>query len=116
MYTLQVNGIKIKVSKCELFKAEVSFLGHIISKTGIKKSPEYIQKIRDYPKPTNVTELRQFLGLVNFQCKFIEQCSVIAKPLSELTGGPKRKGLTWTPAMDQAYQTLEDNIVEDVVL
>ena len=42
---LKNNGIKIKLSKCEFFKAEVSFLGYIIGRTGIRKSPEFIQKM-----------------------------------------------------------------------
>ena len=55
--TLKNNEIKIKLSKCEFFKAEVSFLGHIIGRIGIRKSPEFIQKIKDYPKTKTVTEL-----------------------------------------------------------
>ena len=116
LLTLQNNGIKIKVSKCEFFKPEVTFLGHIISNIGIRKSPEYIDKIRKYPKPTTVTGLRQFLGLVNFQCKFIEQCSVIAKPLSQLTGGPKKQVLVWSPEMNSAFDTLKAKLLEDVLL
>ena len=81
--TLMNNGIKIKVGKCEFFKQQVTFLGHLISKEGIKKSPEYIEKVVNFPKTTSVTQLRPFLGLVNFQRKFINQCSTIAKPLSE---------------------------------
>ena len=64
--TLVENGIKIKVTKCEFLKEEVRFLGHIISKEGIRKSPEYVQKIKSFPKPTNVNQLRRFLGLANF--------------------------------------------------
>jgi transposase InsO family protein len=114
--TLKNSGIKIKVGKCEFFKSEVTFLGHLIGKDGIKKSPEFIQKIKEYPKPTTVTELRQFLGLANFQRKFVEQCSAIGKPLSELTGGPKKKVLTWTNEMTEAYNVLKTKLIEDVVL
>jgi hypothetical protein len=114
--TLMQNGIKIKVNKCEFFVERVSFLGHLISKDGIQKSPEYIEKILNFPKPTNVTQLRQFLGLVNFQRKFICQCSIISKPLAELTGGPKRKTLHWTSEMDVAFQNLKSKLTEEVLL
>ena len=93
--TLQINGIKINMRKCSFFADQVSFLGHDISSDGIQKSAEYIEKVKNYPKPTNVTELRQFLGLCNFQRKFINQFSTIAKPLSCLTGGPKKAKITW---------------------
>ena len=114
--TLKLSGIKIKVSKCQFFQEEVSFLGHEISSRGIRKSPEFIQKIVDYPRPATVTELRQFLGLVNFQRKFIDRCSVIAKPLTELTGGPKRRALSWTPEMELAFDSLKEALVQDVTL
>ena len=67
--TLRNNGIKIKASKCEFFKPNVTFLGHVIGRDGIIKSPDFIKKIAEYSLPTNVTELQQFLGLVNFQQK-----------------------------------------------
>ena len=67
--TLQSNGIKINMKKGSFFADKVSFLGHDISLEGIQKSAEYIEKVKNYPKPTNVTELRQFLGLCNFSEK-----------------------------------------------
>ena len=114
--TLMKNGIKIKVNKCEFFKEKLTFLGHIISTQGIEKSPEYIEKVQNFPKPTNVTQLRQFLGLVNFQRKFIDQCSIIAKPLTKLTGGPKRKTLTWTAEMENAFAKLKEKSIEEITL
>ena len=114
--TLLVNGIKAKVNKCEFFKSEVTFLGHLISNKGIKKSPDFVEKILNYPKPSTVTQLRQFLGLANFQRKFIEQFSSIAKPLTCLTGGPKRKQIKWTPEMEQSFEILKEKLAEDVSL
>jgi hypothetical protein len=91
-------------------------LGHIIGQSGIRKSPEFVQKIIDYPKPTTVTELRQFLGMINFARKFIDKCSLIAKPLTDLTGGPKKRLLTWTLEMNESYETLKKSLVEEVIL
>ena len=114
--SLMLHGIKIKVAKCEFFQEQVSFLGHLISKDGLKKSPEFIEKIRNYPKPSNVTQLRQFLGLANFQRKFIHQFSSIAKPLSCLTGGPKRKKIEWSQEMTEAYEQIKLKLMEETVL
>lgn len=116
LLTLQNNGIKVNVKKCDFFQPEVTFLGHLIGTEGIKKSPEFIEKIRDYPKPATITELRQFLGLANFQRKFVDNCSVIAKPLTELTGGPKKKVLTWTEEMEMAFETMKNRLTEEVTL
>jgi len=116
LYTLARNGVKVKTAKCKFFMEEVAFLGHVIGVEGMRKAPEYMEKIRNYPKPATVTELRQFLGLVNFQCKFIENCSSIAKPLSVLTGGPKRKRIEWTEDMELAFDTLRSKLLQDVTL
>ena len=114
--TLMVNGIKIQVAKCQFFKQEVTFLGHIISNKGIKKSQEFINKIENYPKPENVTQLRQFLGLANFQRKFINNFSTIARPLSVLTGGAKRKKLNWTKDMEESFLKLRKELTEELSL
>lgn len=114
--TLRNNGIKIKVKKCELFRNEVSFLGHLINENGIRKSPDFIEKVRDFPKPKTITQLRQFLGLTNFQRKFIKDCSTISKPLSEITGGPKRKTIKWTDEQTRAYNRLKEEIEKEVIL
>ena len=113
---LMLNGIKIKVSKCEFFMEQVSFLGHLLSRSGIKKAPEFVEKIRNFPKPHTVTQLRQFLGLVNFQRKFVARCSELAKPLTAVTGGLKHKRLVWTEEMDHAFVTLKEKLVEDSML
>ena len=116
LQTLSESGIKVKLAKCEFFQSEVQFLGHVISSKGIKKDPEYVKAISEYPRPTNVTELRQFLGMVNFQRKFVKDCSVIAKPLTELTGGPKKKKLDWNDSMTQSFEQLKEQLVQEVTL
>jgi hypothetical protein len=114
--TLRRYDITIKVEKCNFFEEEVSFLGHVIGREGIKKSPEFIDKITNYPKPTNATELRQFLGLVNFLRKFVDKCSIISKPLTQMTNGPKKKPLHWTAEMSSAFDALKAALLEDVTL
>ena len=86
-----------RFNKCEFFRSEVNFLGHVINCDGIKKSPEYVEKVKNITRPVTVSQLRKFLGLINFQHKFISRCSELSKPLSEVTGGPKRKVIKWTP-------------------
>ena len=89
--TLVQYGVTVKINKCEFFRSQVTFLGHKISTHGLEKSPEFVDKILKFPKPETITQMRQFLGLANFQRKFVEHFSSIAKPLSEVTGGPKKK-------------------------
>ena len=114
--TLAKYNTKIKLSKCEFFKSEVQFLGHIINVNGISKSPEFIKKISNYPKPTNVTELRRFLGLINFQRKFIPRCAEISKPLTQLTGQSKKTKIEWNAELDYAYERLKKDIENEITL
>jgi hypothetical protein len=114
--TLKANGIKIKVQKCQFFQQQVTFLGHLLSREGIKKSPDFTKKISDYSKPKTVSELRQFLGLLNFLRKFVHNCSVISKPVSALIGGPKKQVLVWTDEMSASFEQLKEALLEDVCL
>ena len=116
LFTLLNNGIKIKVSKCEFFKEKVSFLGHIISKEGIEKSPEYIEKVKNFPKPRNVNQMRRFLGLANFQRKFVDHFSEITKTLTPHTSGNKKKTITWTDKMNEAFDKIKEKLAQETKL
>lgn len=116
LQTLLEYNIKIKPSKCEFFKSQVEYLGHIVSSTGIRKTDEYVKKIADYPRPTTVGELREFLGLINFQRKFLPMCSEVQKPLSCLTGGRRSKALVWTTEMTKAFCRLKEDMGHDMEL
>lgn len=114
--TFQNHGIKIKPSKCSWFQSEVPFLGHVVGRSGMKKNPTYTKEVVDFPKPKTVEDLRRFLGLLNFQRKFIPNCSSIAKPLSQHVGGPKRKLLLWTTEMETAFGDLREAMRADLEL
>ena len=113
---LEEVGVKVKISKCEWFEREVEFLGHKVSETGIRKSEKFIKKVREFPKPRTVRELKGFLGLIEFGRKFTEDCSGIAKPLTEWTGKRKSVVLKWDERMENAFMKLKENVVKDVEL
>lgn len=114
--TLRRYGIKVKPSKCHWFRESVPFLGHVVGRDGLQKSPSYVQQVMEFPRPETVGELRQFLGLVNFQRKFLPNCSVVAQPLSRLTGGPKKQKLVWLSDMETAFNELKMLMGKDVAL
>jgi len=66
------NGLKLKRSKCHFAGTNVKCLGHIISDRGIQTDPEKIESIRSWPQPTNVRELKAFIGLASHYRRFIE--------------------------------------------
>jgi len=82
---LRLADLKLKPSKCRFFQERVTFLGHVISKKGIEPDPEKIACIVRWPEPTNLTEVRSFLGLASYYKNFVESFGEVARPLYELT-------------------------------
>ena len=114
--TLESYSLKIKPSKCHWFKPEVEYLGHVVNSEGIKKTPKFLNAISNYKRPSTVGELREFLGFINFQRKFLAHCSSIQKPLSSQTTGKKSKLLNWSVEMIEAFETLKTEMAKDVML
>ena len=71
-------GLKLKESKCDFFKKEIHYLGHLISSEGIHPLPEKLDTIHNMPRPKTPTEIKQFLGLCGYYRKFVPRFSDIA--------------------------------------
>ncbi|XP_049886457.1 uncharacterized protein K02A2.6-like [Pectinophora gossypiella] len=98
---LSQNGLKLKSDKCVFLVKEVGYLGYIINKEGIKTDPSKIEAIASIPTPSNVTELRSFLGLLNFYGKFIKNMSGKLFPLYDLL--KKGKEWVWSIECERAF-------------
>ena len=83
---LREHGIKLKPSKCSLFKRKVKFLGRLVSADGYCMDPDNTKAVTSLAdkKPTTVGEVRQLIGLLSYYRRFIPKFSVIASPLYEL--------------------------------
>ena len=98
-------NMKLKPEKCELFKPEVTFLGHRVSKEGVKPDPNNIAKIMQWLEPSNVTEVKQFLGIASYYRRFVRDFSDVAKPLTDLT--KNESDLIWTTECQEAFNALK---------
>ena len=109
----EVN-LKVKAKKCSFFKEEVKFLGHVVSARGIQTDPGKAESIRNAARPTNISELRSFIGLVSYYRKFIKDFANIARCLHALT----KKGMKWewTEECDHAFHTLKQKLVSAPIL
>ena len=65
--------LKLSPKKCHLFQKQVKYLGHIISQNGVSTDPEKVKTVWEWPRPTCITEVRQFLGLCSYYGRFILQ-------------------------------------------
>ena len=88
---LSKYGIVINPSKCIFGTTSIEFLGHQISSHGISPLVQKVQAIQDFPAPSSLRKLREFLGLVNFYRRFIPHCAALVQPLTDLLS-PKRTG------------------------
>ncbi|CAI5471096.1 unnamed protein product [Closterium sp. Yama58-4] len=111
---LQDNRLITKGSKCEFFKQELEFLGHVISRDGIKIDPKKIKTIQEWKAPTNVTELQSFLGFVNYVRRFIPNMAGITGPLTDLLH--KDRNFVWGEEAEAAFQGLKQLLVSPPVL
>ena len=82
---MRAAGLKLASKKCNLFKTEVTVLGHVVSCKEILKDPRKTQVMTNWPVHANVKELRIFVGLCSYYRKFIRDFATIAKPLHRLT-------------------------------
>ena len=93
----------------------MKYLGYLISEDGIAVDSSKIEAVTSYPQPTNVKELRGFLGLANYYRRFVQGFASIAHPLYQLTS-KNAKGFDWTPHCQQAFDQLKQLLVSPPIL
>ncbi|XLU29618.1 hypothetical protein S245_065684, partial [Arachis hypogaea] len=103
-----------KLSKCEFWKSEVKFLGHVVSKQGIAVDPAKVEAVMNWERPTSVTEIRSFLGLAGYYRRFIKGFSQLALPLTKLTR--KDVPFVWTPECEESFLALKQILTTAPVL
>jgi len=102
---LHEHGLKVKPSKCVLFKTEIKFLGHLVTAAGVQPLPDKVAAIQEWPTPRCLRDVRAFYGLIGYYRRFIEGFGTIAEPLTRLT--KKGTKFVWSTEADRAFQTLK---------
>ena len=97
------------LKKCEFGKRELEFLGYKISDSGILPGVAKVKAIREWPRPTNVQEVRQFVGLAQHFRKFCPSFASVVAPLTDLTRGtgPKKRSIHWSPDCERSFDKVK---------
>ena len=109
----QMN-LKLNKDKSQIGLEEISYIGHTLSKEGLKPDPKKTRAINEMKEPKNVEELQRFLGMVTYVAKFIPNYSQVSAPLRQLL--EKDVAWHWTENQQKSFDTLKRLITQAPVL
>jgi predicted aspartyl protease len=104
-HLLREDNLTLNPEKCELFRTEVTVLGHRVSAQGIQPLEDKVEAIETWPTPKNKKEMRSFLGLCNYYRQYVVDFAKIAAPLHKLTG--KTAKWEWSEREEEAFVNLK---------
>ena len=107
---LQDCNLSAKISKCKIAMNEITFVGHVLRNGTIKPDPEKLRAVDEFPRPSDVSHLKSFLGLANYYRKFIAGFAQTATPLYHLT--KKNVEYYWNQFCEAAYHRLKKQLLE----
>lgn len=111
---LQRANLTLNLAKCDFLKDKIDYLGYEISALGVRPGDKKVQSVIDFPRPSNVHTVRQFLGLVGYFRKFVMNFAQLAHPLNKLL---KRDAVwTWTDEQENSFKTLKEKLIDRPVL
>ena len=117
---LHEHGLKLKPSKCEVFKSEINYLAHHVSQKGVLPSKKNLKSIAQCPPPDTYTKVKSFVGLVGHYRCFIKGFAKIAAPLYDLTSGDnkekKSEHVDLSPEAHEAFDHLKAACLQAPIL
>ena len=111
---LEKYNVKLNKTKCHFLKKEAQYLGHKLSAQGIKPLQNKVDAIMKAPSPRDVSELKSFLGMVNFYGKFVKNLSAELHPLYELLQG--KSSWKWESKQQEAFEFAKHAVANAEVL
>ena len=100
------KGIKLNKQKLKLKCTEFPYLGHLVTKEGLKPDPDKIKAVQEMPRPDNIKAVRRFCGFVNYLAKFMPKLSEVMEPIRNLTC--KESEWNWTHEHNKAFMRIKE--------
>ncbi|GKB66906.1 putative mitochondrial protein [Tanacetum coccineum] len=113
LQTMRDYTLFAKQSKCVFGTTTVEYLGHIISTQGVATDPNKIKAMKSWPIPSNIKQLRGFLGLIGYYRRFIKDYACISQPLTVLL---KKNAFSWNNEAQVAFENLQQAMSQALVL
>ena len=111
---LQEAGLKLSKGKCKFRQQQFRYQGPIFSRHGMSADPEKVQAIDQLPPPSNLKELRQFIGMVNYLSRFLPNLSTVLKPMTDLL--KKDMSWIWNNSQQRSFEKVKELITSTLVL
>jgi len=111
---LEENDLYVKPEKCKWKVREVEFLGVVIGPEGIKMEKVKVREVLEWPTPKCVKDVQNFLGLVNYYCRFIQGFASIVRPLYDMV--KKDRKWKWMEKQEEAFEELKKRFMQEPVL
>ena len=111
---IQEAGLKVAPHKCQLFRKEVQYLGHVVSNEGIRTDPKKTEAIVNWPQPQCVRDVRSFVGLCSYYRRFVKGFADIARPLHRLA--EKGKPFQWNSDCKDSFEKLKAVLTSPPIL
>jgi hypothetical protein len=114
LQNLRKHKLYAKFDKCDFYQKKIQYLGHVISLEGIAVDPEKIRAIMEWLIPKDVVDIRSFMGIIGYYCRFIEGFSKIAYPITSL----QKKGtkFNWSQKCQDIFNKLKELLMTAPIL
>ncbi|KAG3069003.1 hypothetical protein PC121_g9980 [Phytophthora cactorum] len=111
---MRKQKIYANLKKCIFGASEIPILGCLVGKNGVRPDPEKVRVINEWPTLSNVKELRKFLGLATYLCKYVENYAGKIRPLLQLL--KKEAEWKWTAECQQAFDAVKQGLTEALII
>ena len=111
---LRKHNLTINRDKCHFGKSEVTYLGYVVNRSGYRPPVDKMEAISTYPKPDTISDLRRYIGMLNYYRCCIPHAAEMQAPLCTFLKDAKKKDkrkIPWTPLTEECFQACRDSIV-----
>ena len=106
---LQEHNLTLRSDKCEFGYSEINFLGFLIDGERIKPTPENVEKLLRIPEPKTKKQIQRFLGVANFNRRFIPNYATLSKPLTRILSNTEN--FIWEKEQQSAFSNIKKSLV-----